>query len=89
MASTADPIIVLAELDGSYWLVAGEDHLDAMLAGPDGYPTPVGIIHFLNAFALRRELGEGRSTAGLWQVHPNIVARLQKDGHTEEINAPA
>ncbi len=89
MALTADPVIVLVELTGSYWLVAGEEHLDSLLAGPEGYPTPVGIIHFSSAEALRRELGEGGSTSGLWQVHPQIVARMQRDGQTEEINAPA
>jgi hypothetical protein len=89
MDSMADPVIVLAELDGSFWLVAGEDHLDTMLAGPEGYPMPVGIIRFPTAAALRRELGAAGSTGSLWQVHPQIVARLRSDGHTEEITAPA
>lgn len=89
MDLTADPVIVLAELDGSFMLVAGEDHLDALLAGREGYPTPVGIIRFPSAMALRRELGAVGSTGSLWQVHPQIVARLRNDGQTAEITAPA
>lgn len=89
IASTADPVIVLAEVDGAYWLVAGEDHLDSLLAGPEGYPTPVGIIRFPTSAAFRRELGAAGSAGSLWQVHPQIVARLRSDGHTEEITAPA
>lgn len=82
-----DPEIVLAEAEGSFWLVNGEDHLDVMLEGPTGYPLPVGIIIFSSQAAMAQNFGPELPVTALWQVNPKVVARLRADNQVIELVA--
>lgn len=86
-ASDEAPEIVLISAEEAFWLVDGEDHLDALLKGPEGYPTPVGCILFPSIAALEAELGVPIKEADMWSIHPAIIARLREDAHLLEITA--
>ncbi|MGR3780002.1 MAG: hypothetical protein ACU0DT_01910 [Albimonas sp.] len=69
--------ILLARVEGRFWLLAGEAHLDALLANRPGYPTPVRCLRFGSDLGLRRFLADqGAEPEALWSIHPAIVARL-------------
>lgn len=86
MASTdKDPDIVLAEVDGGFYLVDGEQYLDQLLSEESGFPVPIGIIRFPNKIAFLRESGPGVTLQTMWQVHPKIVERLRDNAQVIEI----
>ena len=80
-----EPEIVLICANESYWVAEGEAHLDIMLQGNTGYPTPVGVLHFSSVKALEANLGSTLKDANLWAVHPAIIERLRDDHHLLEI----
>ncbi|SFH79818.1 hypothetical protein [Albimonas pacifica] len=72
--------IVLARVEGRFWLLAGEAHLDALLANRPGYPTPVRCLRFEGDSDMRRFLhARGAAGEALWGIHPAIVARLERN----------
>ena len=42
--------IVLLEVNGSFWMLYGEEHLNAMLTNMNPYPKPVHFIRFETEF---------------------------------------
>lgn len=82
--------ILLAEVNGGFWLLEGEAHLDAMLANVPGYPTPVGCLRFESDFDLRLFLSaRGLAPGALWGIHPAIVARLRRKDELATIDPAA
>ena len=44
--------ILLARVNGTYWLIEGEAHLNALLMTTDGFPTPVRCMPLASMDAL-------------------------------------
>jgi hypothetical protein len=80
MQSTADdaPEVIIITVNDGYWLANGVVHLDAILMGGKPYPTPIRCVAFRDIFHLRSYIPDG--TEGLWAIHPEIVARLRREG---------
>ncbi len=70
--------IVLIATGEAYWLLEGEDYLNAMLSDEEYYPKPVKMINYQSSFDLNMDLPEGISTGSLWGVHPQIIERLRR-----------
>jgi hypothetical protein len=85
MTSDEAPAVILAAVDDNYWVLKGEEHLDAILSGAD-YPVPVGCIRMASIMALRMELGGAVNLQSLWSVHPQIVGQLRVRNHLLEID---
>lgn len=85
MTSDEMPAVILAAVDDSYWVLKGDEHLDAILSG-GGYPVPVGCIRMASTLALRMELGGTVNLQALWAVHPQIVGQLRVRNHLLEID---
>ncbi len=83
-----DGNIVLAGIGGGYWLLAGENHLNALLANNAPYPKPVHCIVFESEFDLMRALPAGQTKESLWAIHPDIVARLERHDELIKISLP-
>lgn len=71
--------IVLVQVKNSYWLLEGEEHIDALLSGLRPYPKPVRCLAFDSEFELNLYLGDGQSLMNLWGINPLIVERLRKN----------
>lgn len=71
--------IVLVCCDESYWLLEGDEHLSAMLAGEENYPKPVKMITYASSYDLQIGLPEGISIGKLWSIHPGIIGRLRRE----------
>ena len=83
-----DDRIILAQINRSFWMLEGERHLTALLANNAPYPAPVHCIGFASEFDLMRMLPEGQSMADLWSIHPDIVARLERNGELVTVSLP-
>lgn len=70
--------ILIAQVGTSFWLLDGEVHLDEMLSGPGGYPTPVQCLELPSLFELAALLPEGMPHSALWGIHPAVVERLKR-----------
>ncbi len=75
----AAPAILIAEVEGAYWMLEGDRHLGAMLTGQAPFPTPVCCLRFASSFEFATAL-EGISPTELWNIHPAVVARLERAG---------
>ncbi|GGC29182.1 hypothetical protein GCM10011504_04230 [Siccirubricoccus deserti] len=75
------PDIILAQYDGSAWLVAGVDHLDALLENslpPEVSFEIVACREPSEVDALwRYHAGAQAEHSQPWAIHPNIVRRMQ------------
>ena len=80
--------IVLARVRAAYFMLEGEAHLSTLLANGSGYPSPVHCIAFPSEFDLMRMLPDGQGIADLWSIHPDIVARLERNGELVTVNLP-
>ncbi|SHN13242.1 hypothetical protein [Roseibium suaedae] len=80
--------MLLAQVGNAYWLLEGEEHLDALLNGRDPYPTPVKCLRFSTASHLQSMMPEGQNTGQLWGVHPAIVERVKRRGELMVFTAP-
>lgn len=77
--------IVLVEVNGSFWMLYGEQHIDAMLTNMKPYPKPVHFMRFESDFDLRLYLPDGVSIADLWGINPAIVERMRENDELVEI----
>jgi hypothetical protein len=81
--------IILAEFNGSVWLVGGEDHVDDLL----GNTLPNHLtIEFVaceskpEVHALWEELsGTAQASGDPWVIHPGIVARIRRAGAPDAV----
>ncbi|HEU0220841.1 MAG TPA: hypothetical protein VFR34_01335 [Paracoccaceae bacterium] len=80
------PEIIIISMNQSYWLANGLVHLDAILMGGQPYPTPIRCVAFANLLHLQSYIPEG--TGNLWAIHPDIIARLRRDGEIVDEIAP-
>lgn len=78
--------IIIITMNQSYWLANGIVHLDAILMGGAPYPTPIRCVRFRDAWHLQSYIPDG--TQGLWAIHPEIIARLRRDGELADETAP-
>jgi hypothetical protein len=72
--------IVLAEAEDRVWLVAGEAHLDDLLANtlpPEVSIALVACEHAAAVHALWLQYGGDPASSMPWLVHPAIVARVR------------
>lgn len=77
--------IVLVEVNGSYWMLYGEQHISAMLSNMAPYPKPVNFIRFETEFDARLYLPDGTSLMDLWGINPAIVDRMREAQELVEI----
>ena len=83
-----EEMIVLVQVRQSYWCLAGEKYLGAMLSGLDYYPTPVRCMKFETEFDILRSFPEGLPLGELWGINPLIIERLRNQNHLVEIEPP-
>ncbi|MEM7059655.1 MAG: hypothetical protein AAF557_18880 [Pseudomonadota bacterium] len=77
--------IVLVEVNGSFWMLHGEEHLNAMLTNMNPYPKPVHFIRFETEFDARLYLPDGTSLMDLWGINPAIIERMRNAKELVEI----
>ncbi len=77
--------IVLVEVNGSYWMLYGEEHINAMLTNMNPYPKPVHFIRFETEFDARLYLPDGTSLMDLWGINPAIIERMRSAKELVEI----
>ena len=82
-----EPRMTLIAINQSYWLVEGEEYLDAMLMGNGFFPKPVRCMVFANAFEMRVFVGSDVAMTDYWGINPDIVERLRRDGHLIDVRA--
>ncbi len=70
--------ILLISCSESYWVLEGEEHLNAMLSDEAYYPKPVRMINYQSSYELQMDLPEGIFTGNLWGIHPGIIERLRR-----------
>ncbi|MTH98014.1 hypothetical protein [Roseibium sp. RKSG952] len=87
-APAADGDLIMAQVDKAYWLLEGEVHLYAMLAGKKPYPTPVRCVQFASMAQLAAALPEEGGVGALWSINPAIADRLRRDNELIISNAP-
>ncbi|MEM7240061.1 MAG: hypothetical protein AAF501_19840 [Pseudomonadota bacterium] len=80
--------IVLISCNESYWMLEGEDHIQAMLTDLKPFPKPVRCISFENQLDLALFLPKGTALNELWGINPLIVARLREKNQLIEISPP-
>lgn len=78
------PQIVLAGIGQAFWLIEGEEFLGAMLSGQGSFPTPVICLRCEDAVELQLLIGPDVLLGELWGINPDIIARLERDGHIED-----
>jgi hypothetical protein len=75
------PDIILAQFEGTTWLVSGVDHLDDLLANslpPDVSFEIIACEASTDVDALwRYHAGDQAEYSQPWAIHPNIVRRMQ------------
>ena len=77
--------ILLLRAAGNIWLVEGERHMQGMLTNMEPFPKPVRCISFETRAELAAFLPKGFSIEKFWSIHPEIVARLETEGHLVEL----
>ena len=81
--------VIIARVGHAFWLLEGEQHFGAMLAGDGSYPKPVTCIafqsqsHFIDALD-----AQGVSFHTLWGINPAIIRRLERDAELVEVTPP-
>jgi len=80
-----DGILMLA-VNESYWLAEGIEYLTPILDGSGFFPTPIICVRFADTFELNLFIGPDRSLLDFWGVNPDIVERLRRDKHLNEIS---
>ena len=70
--------VKIAFYDGNHWLVAGVQHLDAILAGNEKLACD---IIFVSCDTWTELIGVWEQPEGdmPWAIHPNIVRRLKSE----------
>ena len=82
-----DDVIVIAQVNQSYWLLQGERHLSAMLSGLKPFPKPVRCVQFETLPELNVYLPEGLPLSDLWGINPLIIDRLRRENNLLEIDS--
>ena len=82
-----EPQMVLLAINQTYWLAEGAEFLTPMLHGTGFFPKPVKCVIFRDSFELRQYIGPGRNLTEFWGINPDIVERLRRDDHLNEIFA--
>ena len=80
--------ILLGQVANAYWLLEGEEHLDALLSGKAPYPTPVRCLRFSSSIHIQALMPEGQQAGHLWGVHPAIIERLKRRDELMVFTAP-
>lgn len=81
--------IVIGAAANKYWLMQGEAHLSAMLAGTDPYPTPVLCVTFQTVEDFEALLNtENVTLESLWNINDAVIARLRRDDEIVDITPP-
>ncbi|MBD8891290.1 hypothetical protein [Roseibium litorale] len=80
--------VLLGQVGNAYWLLDGEEHLDALLSGQESYPAPVKCLRFSSSFHMQALMPMGQQTGHLWGVHPAIIERLKRRGELMVFTAP-
>lgn len=77
--------IVLAAQAQTFWLVRGDEHIDQLMLADGKFPTPVICM---NCETMDEVLDlAGTEEAGhLWQINPQIVDRLDKQGRLKNFS---
>jgi len=70
--------IVLVSCDQNYWILQGDDYLNAMLSDEEYFPKPVRMINYKSSYELQLDLPDDTFTGNLWGVHPGIIERLRR-----------
>ena len=81
MTDAQDAGIILISEGNGYWLVQGEAHFGALLSNEEEYPVPVLCVRFESLYEMTSAMPEGVTLASHWAVHPNIIKRLEQQGH--------
>ena len=85
----SDEGVTIAQAGNGFWLLQGDHHLDALLAGKTTYPTPVNLIVFASGIAFDAFLFQHRvQLASLWGIHPAVIERLKRDNEMITLSPP-
>lgn len=68
--------VKIALYDGNNWLVAGVQHLDAILAGNEKLACDITFVS-CDTWTELMEIWEQPDGDMPWAIHPNIVRRLK------------
>jgi hypothetical protein len=80
--------IVLVTVNENHYLLEGEEHLNQLLLVDGTFPTPIRCMTFTDLFEARRILGDDINIPALWGIHPEIIARLRREGRILDIDPP-
>ena len=80
--------IVLVQVKEAYWMLEGEQYLNAMLLGRESIPKPVHCLRFQSVFDLSLFLPKDRSLASLWGINPAVVERLRRNDELVVVKTP-
>ena len=78
--------VVIAGVDGQFWLLQGEAHLSALFTRSGGYPTPVLCAHFDSVMDLSDLLASEKvELDDLWSINADIINRLSRDNEVVDV----
>ncbi len=70
--------VKIALYDGNSWLVAGVQHLDAILAGNEKLACDITFVS-CDTWTELMEIWEQPDGDMPWAIHPNIVRRMKSE----------
>lgn len=76
--------VTIMFFNGRYYLIRGEEHLKKVLAGNEGYPTPVACVTVTSYESATAAMEAGGQISDLWMINPRIMERLKGDGQLVE-----
>lgn len=76
--------VTIMHFNGRYFLIRGEEFLNQLLAGSEGYPTPVACVTATSHKVADGAVASGVQIADLWMINPWVMERLREDGHLVE-----
>ncbi len=84
-----EPVITLISMDRiNFYLFEGEEFINQLLLEDGVFPRPVRCINFTSSISLNIFIGEGKNLSHFWGINPEIVDRLRKAEHLQEIDDP-
>jgi len=81
-----DTIVLIGIEEKSYYLYAGEEHINQLLRADGDFPKPVKCLNFPSLFEVTIKLGQAVNISNFWGINPAIVQRLRDTGELVEID---
>lgn len=86
-ALTERPEIMLIGFKGKFYLIEGEQYMQAMVMGNAPFPTPILCVHFSSPAQLAETFGDDVDVSAFWNVTGRAIKRLRDEGKLYEQDA--